>query len=224
LPPQAEAVFHPRVVIPRSFEVFAHALFVSVVSLTSLAACNGTATVPAISPRAQQVRVEESDPPPGATPLGELEVMHGQGCSFTGDQGTREGATALLREAAIQRGANYVKVTKVTEPYSGHDCVHREFKMAGLSYRVAGTPIAAPAGAAAAPAAAAAPVAAPPPAIAASAPGATLNCEPPCSPGYACEAGVCRALCNPACSAGQVCRADRVCVPATAAAQGSSDR
>ncbi|HEX2669822.1 MAG TPA: hypothetical protein VHM25_03065, partial [Polyangiaceae bacterium] len=62
------------------------------------------------------------------------------------------------------------------------------------------------------------------PAVAVSPATAPLGCEPPCSPGYACEAGICRALCNPACSAGQVCRADRVCVPASAAAQGSGAR
>jgi len=215
-------------VIPRSFEVLAHAFFVSVVSVVSLAACNGLAKVQPISPQAQQVRVEESDPPAGATPLGELKVMHGQGCSFTGDQGTREGATALLREAAAQRGANFVKVTKVIEPYSGHDCVHREFKMEGLSYRLAGTPAVAPAAAipiaASAPPATSATATASAPAVATSTATAPLGCEPPCSPGYACEAGVCRALCNPACGAGQICRTDRVCVPASAAAQGSGER
>jgi hypothetical protein len=207
------------VVIPRSFEVLAKALFVSTVSLAALAACNGVAAVQPVSPQAQQVRVEESDPPAGATPLGELEVTHGQGCSFTGDQGTREGATALLREAAAQRGANFVKVTQVIEPYSGHDCVHREFKMQGLSYRLAGTSAVAPGvAAAAAPAPLSAPV------VAVGTPAAPLACEPPCSPGYACEAGICRALCNPACGAGQVCRADRVCVPASAAARGSGEQ
>jgi hypothetical protein len=107
----------------------------------------------------------------------------------------------LLKEAAAARGANFVKVTKVTEPYSGHDCVHREFKMEGSSYRLAGTPVAKPA-----------PLAKPAPSTAP----ATLDCTPPCSPGYACEASVCRALCNPACTPDQVCRADRVCVPAAA--------
>ncbi len=168
-------------------------------ALLTLNACNGIAAVPAVSPQAQLVRVEERDPPDSATPLGEIEVTHGQGCSFSGDRGTLEGATALLKESAVQRGANFVKITKVTEPYSGHDWYHREFKLAGLSYRLAGTPIVVPA------------------AVASAAPTATSAavCDPICSPGYACEAGVCRALCNPACGAGQVCRVDRVCVPAT---------
>jgi hypothetical protein len=144
------------------------------------------------------VRVEDGDPPAGATALGAIAVTDGQGCSFSGDRGTLEGATALLKESAVQRGANFVKVTKVTEPYSGHDCYHREFKLEGLSYRLAGAPIVVPPAAATATATPAA------------------VCDPICSPGYACEAGVCRALCNPACAGGQICRVDRVCVPAPA--------
>ena len=105
----------------------------------------------------------------------------------------------MLKESAVQRGANFVKVTKVTEPYSGHDCYHREFKIEGLSYRLAGAPVVVPA--------------AVPSAVSPAAPAAV--CDPICSPGYACEAGVCRALCNPACTVGQVCRVDRVCVPAS---------
>jgi hypothetical protein len=173
------------------FEILTGAL------LLTFIACNGVAAAPPLSPQAQSVRVEERDPPADATPLGPIQVTHGQGCSFSGDSGTLEGATALLKQAALQRGANYVKVTQVTEPYSGHDCYHREFKLAGLSYRLAGTPIAV------------APSAAP------TAPPAAV-CNPICSPGYACEAGVCRPLCNPACGEGQICRIDRVCAPASA--------
>jgi len=176
-------------------------------ALLLLSACNGVAAAPPLTPQAQSVRVEESDPPPDATPLGAIEVTHGQGCSFSGDRGTLEGATALLKEAALQRGANFVKLTQVTEPYSGHDCYHREFKLAGLSYRLAGTP------SAVAPTAVAATAVAPA-AVASGAPAA--DCNPICSPGYACEAGVCRPLCNPACSVGQICRVDRICVPASA--------
>jgi hypothetical protein len=37
------------------------------------------------------------------------------------------------------------------------------------------------------------------------------SCEPPCSPGYVCEAGACLAQCNPPCAADEVCEGDRVC-------------
>ena len=36
-------------------------------------------------------------------------------------------------------------------------------------------------------------------------------CDPPCSPGYSCDAGACVAQCNPPCAAGEVCGGDRVC-------------
>lgn len=199
LPARAERVFHAPIVITRqSFGILASAAFLT------LSGCNGVAAVPPLSPQAQLVRVEDGDPPEGATPLGALAVTDGQGCSFTGDTGTRAGATALLKESAVQRGANFVKITKVTEPYSGHDCYHREFKIEGLSYRVGDAPIAV-----------AAPTAIAVPAPAPIADASTAVCTPTCAPGYACEAGVCRPMCDPACSTGQVCRADRVCVPAT---------
>ena len=180
--------------------------------LLGLAACNGNAAVPPLSPQAQQVRVENSEPPAGATSLGAIRATHGQGCSFTGDRGSLAGATALLKEAAVQRGANFVQITHLTEPYSGHDCTHREFKIEGLAYRLAGTPLRAPSSLAVAPASAA-------PASPSAAPAsvAPAVCNPICSPGYACEAGVCRPLCNPACAEGQSCRVDRVCVPTSAA-------
>jgi hypothetical protein len=40
---------------------------------------------------------------------------------------------------------------------------------------------------------------------------ASPYCDPPCSPGYACQAGICVALCNPTCGPDQVCGGDRIC-------------
>jgi hypothetical protein len=37
------------------------------------------------------------------------------------------------------------------------------------------------------------------------------GCEPPCSPGYRCEANQCLALCNPACGEGMRCNQQRIC-------------
>jgi hypothetical protein len=36
-------------------------------------------------------------------------------------------------------------------------------------------------------------------------------CNPPCSPGYLCQAGSCQAQCNPPCSPGYACGQDRTC-------------
>lgn len=39
------------------------------------------------------------------------------------------------------------------------------------------------------------------------------GCSPPCSPGFACNAGQCVAQCNPPCPEGMWCGADRSCQP-----------
>ena len=54
-----------------------------------------------------------------------------------------------------------------------------------------------------------------PPAAATPAPG---DCEPPCSPGFACQAGTCIPQCNPTCDTGEVCNRHRSCEPAASAA------
>ena len=166
-------------------------LLLSVLTVLSAAGCSPEPPLVALSPQAQQVRVENASPPAGAVLIGPLKATDGSGCGIGGDRGSLERATATLKEAATRQGVNFVKLLKVTKPYSGHDCYHLEFTLEGLGFRLGGS---------------AAPVASTPPAAA--------PCVPPCSPGYACEAGVCQALCTPACASGQTCRADRVCVPA----------
>ncbi len=42
------------------------------------------------------------------------------------------------------------------------------------------------------------------------------ECEPPCSPGFACKAGTCIPQCNPPCEAGEICSRRRSCEPADA--------
>jgi hypothetical protein len=193
--------------------IFVTALSIGGTALVCVACVIETPLRP-VSARAQAVHVEEGDPPAGAQLVGPIEGTDGSGCAFDDARGTLRNATTALKEAAVRSGADFVKVTKVTKPYSGHECYHQEFKLEGLAYRVHPAPAAplqpappAPAIAVAAPAIAAAPAAD-------SASPQAAACTPPCSPGYACEAGVCRALCNPACGAQQTCRADRVCVPA----------
>lgn len=154
-----------------------------------------------LSPRASTVRVEKGNPPPEASLVGPIEVTDGKGCGIGGDLGTEEGAIFLMKEAAARRGIDFVKTTRVKKPYSGHDCYHQEYIIEGIGYALP-HPVPAPAPAPVAP-----PVA-PPVAVAPAA-----ECNPPCSPGYACERGVCAALCNPACGEGMTCRSDRVCVP-----------
>lgn len=47
----------------------------------------------------------------------------------------------------------------------------------------------------------------------------TSTCEPPCSPGYRCEASQCVAVCNPPCGEGMRCNQQRMCESAAAPAQ-----
>jgi len=155
-----------------------------------VAACHDEPPARPVSAWAAGVRVEHGEPPTGARLLGEVEASDGEGCGIGGDRGSLRNATSRLQEVAARKGATFVKLTQVTKPYSGRDCVHLEYKLRGLAYASAGDP---PLGALAAPSA----------------------CAPPCSPGYACSAaGVCLAQCNPACAPQEICRADRVCVPA----------
>ncbi len=174
--------------------------------LVTPAGCASEAAVPHVSAQAGGVRVERGDPPAGAERLGPLSVSDGYGCGFGGERGTLEGATARLRAAAARRGADFVQVTSVTKPYSGHDCYHQAFTLTGMSYRL--TPPALPSEVPAS----ASSVAPPPAAFAVAAP--SEPCAPRCSPGYACHVGVCEPECDPACPAGDICRADRVRVPA----------
>ena len=183
-------------------------------------ACVYHAAIAPLTPGARGVRVEQAEPPAGSTLIGKVQGTNGQGCGLlAGGRGTKDGATAAIKEDAARRGADFVQLTRKQEPYAGHDCFHQEFTLEGLGFRVASASPVAPAGAAAVVPPAAVPVApepAPPsgrPSLAIA--GALAECAPACSPGYRCNAGVCLALCNPACGPGQHCRADRVCVLAT---------
>ncbi|MEO8904930.1 MAG: hypothetical protein ABI488_21065 [Polyangiaceae bacterium] len=188
----------------------------SVGAAACLAACLNNAKLVPLSPAGQGVRVDSGEPPTGAHLVGPVTATHGSGCGIANERGTEAGATAALREAAARRGITFVKLTKTTKPYAGHDCFHQEYTLEGLGYRIDGIEKAAPLAPILAPsvASASAPGVAPSAAVpAAPASAAPAECAPPCSPGYACHASVCEAECNPLCAADQTCRADRVCVP-----------
>jgi len=156
-------------------------------SLVCSAACVPAGPVVPLSPQAQAVRVDKGEPPPGARLVSAVEATAGHGCGIDADRGTLNGAMAALKEAAARQGMNFVKLTKESKPYSGHDCVHGEYTLSGLGYRVGQATV--------------------PPVV----PTASVACLPPCAPGYLCSAGQCQPQCEPGCAAGQICRADRVC-------------
>ncbi len=164
--------------------------------LIGAAGCDAEPALRPVSPRAQLVRVENFDPPAGAQLAGPIQASDGEGCGIGGTRGSLANATATLKEAAARRGLGFVKLTRVTRPYSGRDCYHLEYLLEGTGYYLDGAP------------------SAPLPPVAPRAASTAAECSPPCSPGYACRAGACTPLCNPACAPEQICRTDRVCVPA----------
>ena len=179
----------------------------------SLGACSlGKRPVP-LSPEQARVRIEHFDPPQGSRLIGPIAGSDGPDCDVLAGMGTEERATAQLRQAATRRGIDFVKVTKVLEPYSDHYCLHKRYRIEGLGYAL--TPANSPAPTPA-PSLASTPASTPSPTPSGSptSPPAAAGCEPPCATGYACRAGVCAAECNPACGPGQFCRFDRVCAPA----------
>jgi Domain of unknown function (DUF4156) len=161
--------------------------------LLGLASCEAAPV--AVAPEAKQVTVAKADPPAGSREIGPLEVTHGRGCGGFGERGTYESAMAELRNETAQKGGNYVQIMTMTEPHtSTSSCFDNRFIIRGVVFQVSSPP------AAELPVAKASPDA---------------SCSPPCSPGYACQAGTCIAQCNPACGPNQACRQDRTCGPAS---------
>jgi len=132
---------------------------------------------------------------PGATELGPVEAGDGTYCTpQDAPNGTYRRALLLLRNAAALKGADYVELVSVTEPHQQTwQCYDHRYMIQAMAFRL--------------PAARQKP--------AGEAPETDDDaCDPPCSPGYACEDSECVAVCNPECSAGQTCRKDRTCGPA----------
>jgi hypothetical protein len=166
-------------------------------------------TPPPLTPQARAVQVVKADPPEGSTDLGAITAYDGFGCGALASDGTYEGAVADLRRQAAAKGANYAEIVGIVEPHEKDGCENRTFTIHAHLFHVAASP--------SAPARARRVDTCDPPCS----PGyacesgvCTAQCNPPCSPGYACEAGVCRAQCNPACGENEVCRQDRTCGPA----------
>jgi hypothetical protein len=166
--------------------------------LVAFAACHPPRPAPSPTSEMGGVTVSEDPPPASARRLGEIDGEDGSGCGFMGQKGSSEGARASVRDHTAALGGDYAEIVKVIPPVHTMDCLANQWLVHAVAYRLAER------------AAPVAPVAAPSAPIAP----ASGECTPPCSPGYACSAGVCLALCNPACGPGTVCRQDRICVPA----------
>jgi hypothetical protein len=153
----------------------------------------------ALTKGGEHVVARKSDAPPGAKEIGPIEATHGNGCGGFGALGNFEGALAMLRNRAAEMGANYVTIMTMTEPYGDGQCRHNEFAIRGIAYRIQHQSAT---GVVVQPMAQAQPT---------TDPREASECTPPCSPGYVCQTGTCRAVCNPACRPGYTCGQDRVC-------------
>ncbi len=166
-----------------------------------IAGCAAPRPAAQLNKQGSTVRVGKARPSPTARELGPFEGESGNGCAGFGTIGTYESAEADLRNRTAAMGGDYAAILTVLPPHdTGTQCPDNRMLIRGVAYKTSEPP--AVSSAPALPAA--------PPAL--STPPASV-CDPPCSPGYTCDAGTCVALCNPPCGPGQVCRADRLCVP-----------
>ena len=159
-----------------------------------LAGCAAPTHPPQLSLQGRTVRVGKVLPPSSARVLGPVEGNSGSGCAGFGTIGTYETAEADLRNRTAAMGGDYALIQAVFPPHdTGAPCPDNRMSIRGVAYKTGEQ--------------------AAEPAASAPSPPAATPCDPPCSPGYTCNAGSCVALCNPPCGPGQTCRADRLCVP-----------
>ncbi len=185
--------------MPAPMSVRKRALLIPGVFLVFTASAASRSTVQ-LSAQGSGVHVGRTHPPSNATRLGPVEGESGSGCAGFGTIGTYEMAEADLRNRTAAMGGDYAEIQTIVAPHdTGTQCPDNRMILRGAAYRTVAPP------AAAAVSSPLSPPSAPAPAVAV--------CDPPCSPGYTCDAGSCVALCNPPCGPGQICRADRLCVP-----------
>jgi hypothetical protein len=160
------------------------------ISIVAVAACARNAPLK-LSSGGKRVHIAKSDPPPGAHELGPIVGEDGDPCEgLDSERGTYSRALIRLRNRAAARGGDYVEIMTLTEPHQETRlCYDGRFVIRGMLYDV--------------------PEASEPAESASD----SNTCDPPCSPGFACDEGACEPVCNPECPAGQACRADRTCGP-----------
>jgi uncharacterized protein DUF4156 len=181
----------------------------SLASALFIAGCAAPRPPAQLSKQGSVVRVGKERPSPGARELGPVEGESGNGCAGFGTIGTYDTAEADLRNRTAAMGGDYAVIVTVLPPHdTGTQCPDNRMILRGVAYKTV-----APAAVSSAPVLSGPPAAPAPSGLSAPAAPSTTLCDPPCSPGYTCEAGSCVALCNPPCGPGQVCRADRLCVP-----------
>jgi hypothetical protein len=106
---------------------------IALLSITMFA-CGGAAPPVKLSAAAKSVRVKKADPPSNCQEIGPVTATHGDGCGNFGKKGDYEGAYALLKNSAAAKGANYVRLDKMQEPYTDGKCSVNEFILQGVAF------------------------------------------------------------------------------------------
>lgn len=173
---------------------------VLVLAAALVLACRPRPAVSDAPDRSDEIEAQKADAPPGSHAIANVEAIDGGGCGMLGVIGNYAGALRAVKNKAIDMGANYVKIVEVIEPHNVAGCYDKAFTIRGVAYAMPPGAVAPTADGGVAPSASVATPAAKP-------------CDPPCSPGFACEASVCKAACNPTCNPGFVCNQARTCEP-----------
>lgn len=108
-------------------------IFLSVAAAVVLAGC--TASAPQIKGGNNAVRVAKSDPGPGYIELGPVSGEHGGGCGLYGVRGTYDGATAIVKNQALEMGGDYVQIVDVAPPHMAGVCRVNTFRVSGTVFR-----------------------------------------------------------------------------------------
>lgn len=97
--------------------------------------CGGRAAVPPLSAGAQEVVIRKVDPPVACEEVGPIQGIHGRGCGLYGKRGSYEGAYTALRNLAVQRRADYVRLDSESEPHLEGQCFVNRFVLRGVAFR-----------------------------------------------------------------------------------------
>ena len=103
--------------------------------LLALLACGGASGIPPLTAAGKGVRVAPEGEANACKELGPVEAKHGSGCEPMGLEGAREGAEALLRNLAGEKGATYVRLTEEERPHEAPGCRTRTWTLKGVAYK-----------------------------------------------------------------------------------------
>lgn len=115
-------------------------LLLTLAGIIFLAGCGCTAAqlavTPLLVPGAENVRVGRDDPDSSMVEIGPIIAKHGSGCGYAGSRGTYEGAYNILKNLAVEMGAEFVRIMMVQiEPHSREGCFDNHYVIRGIAYQ-----------------------------------------------------------------------------------------